>query len=77
MKDEKYTSLGKIKTWFKIQWRKGSIGTFEEYSSECKASAYNAGDPGSIPGSERFPGEGNGNSLKYSCLENQMDGETW
>ena len=39
-----------------------------------KASAYNAGDLGSIPGSERFPGEGNGNPLQYSCLENPMEG---
>ena len=39
-----------------------------------KVSAYNAGDPGSIPGSGRCPGEGNGNSLQYSCLENPMDG---
>ena len=38
-----------------------------------KASAYNAGDPGSIPGSGRSPGEGNGNPLQYSCLENPMD----
>jgi len=39
--------------------------------SEGKASAYNAGDPGSIPpGSGRSPGEGNGNPLQYSCLEN-------
>ena len=41
--------------------------------SEGKASAYNVGDPGSIPGSERSPGEGNGNPLHYSCLENPMD----
>ena len=40
-------------------------------------SAYNAGDLGSIPGSGRFPGEGNGNSLQYSCLENPMDGGAW
>ena len=37
-----------------------------------KASAYNAGDPGSIPGSGRSPVEGNGNPLQYSCLENPM-----
>ena len=45
-----------------------------------KVSAYNAyhvGDPGSIPGSGRSPGEGNGNPLQYSCLENPMDGGTW
>ena len=41
-----------------------------------KASACNAGDPGSIPGSGRSPGEENGNPLQYSCLENPMDGGT-
>ena len=45
--------------------------------SEVKASAYNAGDLGSIPGSRRSPGEGTGNLLQYSCLENPMDGEAW
>ena len=45
--------------------------------SDRKVSAYNAGDLGSIPGSGRFPGEGNGNPLQYSCLENPMDGGTW
>ena len=39
------------------------------------ASAYNVGDLGSIPESGRFPGEGNGNPLQNSCLENHMDGE--
>ena len=42
-----------------------------------KVSAYNAGDLGLIPGSGRFPGEGNGNPLQYSCLENPMDGGAW
>ena len=42
--------------------------------SEVKASACNAGDLGSIPGSGRSPGEGNGHPLQYSCLENPMDG---
>ena len=41
-----------------------------------KSSACDAGDPGSIPGSGRCPGEGNGNPLQYSCLENPMDGGT-
>ena len=41
-----------------------------------KASACNAGNTGSIPGSRRSPGEGNGNPLQYSCLENPMDGGT-
>ena len=36
-----------------------------------------AGDAGSIPGLESFPGEGNGNPLQYSCLENPMDREAW
>ena len=43
--------------------------------SEGKASAYNAGDAGSIPGLGRSSGEGNGNPLQYSCLENPTDGE--
>ena len=41
--------------------------------SDGKASIYNAGDLGSIPGSGRSPGEGNGNPLQHSCLENPMD----
>ena len=45
--------------------------------SEVKASAWNAGDRGLIPGSGRSPGEGNGNPLQYSCLENPMEGGTW
>ena len=44
---------------------------------DSKASACHAGDPGSIPGSGRSPGEGNGNPLQYSCLENSMDGGAW
>ena len=40
-----------------------------------KAFALNAGDPGSIPGSGRSPGEGNGNPFQYSCLENPVDRE--
>ena len=43
--------------------------------SDNKVSAYNTGDPDSIPGSGRPSGEGNGNPLQYSCLENAMDGE--
>ena len=45
--------------------------------SASKASVYNVRDLGSIPGLGRFPGEGNGNSLQYSCLENPMDGGAW
>ena len=46
-------------------------------NSDGKASVYNAGDPGSIPGSGRSPGEGNGNPLQYSCLANSMDAGAW
>ena len=46
-------------------------------SSDGKESACNAGDPGSIPGSGRAPGEGNGYPLQYSCLENPMDRGAW
>ena len=46
-------------------------------ASDGKASAYNPGDQGSIPGLGRSPGEGNGNPLQCSCLENPMDGGTW
>ena len=45
--------------------------------SDGKEYGYNAGEPGSIPGSERLPGEGNSNPLQYSCLENPMDRATW
>ena len=41
--------------------------------SDSKVSAYNVGDLASIPGSGRSPGEGNGNPLQYSCLENPME----
>ena len=42
-----------------------------------KASVYNEGDPGSVPGLGRDPGEGNGTPLQYYCLENPMDGGAW
>ena len=47
------------------------------YSSDSKESACSAGDLGSIPGSGRCPGEGNGNPLQYSCLENSTDRGAW
>ena len=46
-------------------------------SSDGKESACNAGDRGSIPGSGKSPGEGNGNPLQYSCLENTTDRGAW
>ena len=51
----------------------GSFFFFSPDGSDSKASAYNAGDLGSIPGLGIPPGEGNGNPLQYSCLENHMD----
>ena len=46
-------------------------------NSDRKESAHNVGDQGLIPGSGRSPGEGNGNPLQYSCLENPMDRGAW
>ena len=45
--------------------------------SDSKESAFDAGDLGSIAGSGRSPGEGNGNPLQYSCLEDSMDRGAW
>ena len=45
--------------------------------SDGKASAYNVGEPGSMPGWGRSPGQGNGNPLQYSCLKNPLDGGAW
>ena len=45
--------------------------------SDGKESACSVGDPGSIPGLGKSPGEGNDNSLQYSCLENSMDRGAW
>ena len=47
------------------------------HSSYGKESACGAGDKGSIPGSGRSPGKGNGNPLQYPCLENPMDRGVW
>ena len=63
----------------KILWRLPEIMGFPS-GSAGKESSYNAGDTGdsgSIPGSGRFLGEGNGNPLQYSCLENSMDRGAW
>ena len=45
--------------------------------SDSKESACNAGDPGSFPGSGKHPGEGDGNPLQYSCLDNSIDSGAW
>ena len=54
-----------------------TLEALSRIGSEGKASACNAGDLGSTPGSGRSPGEGNGNPLRYFCLENPMKGEAW
>ena len=58
----------------------GRLGDLEKrfpHSSVGKESACHAGDLGSIAGSGRSSGEGNGNPLRYSCLENPMDRGAW
>ena len=59
-----------------FDWHSLSIRGFPG-GSEVKASAWNSGDLGSIPGSGRYPGEGNVTALQYSCLENPMEGGAW
>ena len=73
---------GTLKSLLQHQSSKASILQLSGFSgfpggSDGKASVYSVGDLGSIPGSGRFPGEGNGNPLQYSCLENPMDGVAW
>ena len=58
-------------------WESLNISLSFPGGSDGKASACNTGDPGSIPGLGRSPGEGNGNPLQYSCLENPRDGRAW
>ena len=53
------------------------IPDFPDNFPDGKESACNTGDPGSIPGLGRSPGEGNGSPLQYSCLENFIDRGAW
>ena len=57
----------------------GIYGEYKDFpgGSDGKGFVYNVGDPGSIPGLGRSPGEGFGNPLQYSCLENPMDRGAW
>ena len=70
-----------LKYWFfRIQQNKFTMLPFISglpWWLRVKVTAWNSGDPVSIPGSGRSPGEGNGNPLQYSCLENPMDGGAW
>ena len=64
--------------WFEIPFLQLNVSLGFHDSSVGKESACNAGNPGLIPGTGRSPGEGNGNPLQYSCLENPMDrGAQW
>ena len=60
-----------------IQYRLNYEYTNTHSGSDGKESACSAGGPGSIPGSGRSPGEGNGNPLQYPCLGNPMDTGAW
>ena len=55
----------------------GKMFVYYISGSDRKASVYNVGDPGSIPGLVRSPGEGNSNPLQYYCLENLMNRGAW
>ena len=71
-----------------FKWKEGWVNPLTTDRNQCfpesfpggsngKETAFNAREPGSIPGSARSPGEGNGNPLQYSCLENPMDRKAW
>ena len=70
---------GNVRINISVSTTDSQLGMFKKSTkgfpggSDGKASACNAGDPGSIPGWGKSPGEGNGNPLQYSCLENSMD----
>ena len=64
---------GGLQPWGRKDWDMTEQLTHTTCGSDGKASAYNAGDPGSSPGLGSSPGEGNGTPLQYSCLENPMD----
>ena len=67
-----------VKT-FAVQPMFSIVSSYKDFpgGSDGKVPVYNAGDPGSIPGSGRSPEEGNGNPLQYYCLENPMDRGAW
>ena len=61
----------------KAHAKNGDVSYHFPAGSDGNASAFNTGDPGLIPGVGRSLGEGNGNPLQYSCLENPRDGGAW
>ena len=69
-------SLAHVEDQNVLFWHKEYFKGFPG-GSDVNASACNVGDLGLIPGSRRSPGEGNGNPLQYSCLENSMEGGAW
>ena len=73
-----YMTTGKIiaLTRYILCWVFVVLGT-SLLAQTVKRLVYNAGDPSSIPGLGKSPGEGNGNPLQYSCLENPMDRGAW
>ena len=74
---QKMQERSRLHPWAgKILWSRKRQPTFPG-GAEVKASACNVGDLGSIPGSGRSSGGGNGNPLQYSCLENPIDKGTW
>ena len=72
---------GQTKNWIDVRWSNGRQSNrslvYILGGSDGKVSACNAGDPGSLPGSGRSPGDGNGNPLQYPCLENPMVRGAW
>ena len=72
-----YSPTRQIRKFFLVSFSSFKRHILELSSSDGKASAYNEGDPGLIPGLGRSPGEGNGSPLQYSCLENPMGGGDW
>ena len=73
----KHTMFQALSHSISITVLRESIITEFPGGSGSKESAHSAGEPGSIPGSGRSPGEGNGNPLQYSCLENPMGRGAW
>ena len=76
-----YTSLDEEMRSGEVSSRKSKtcISRSQDFPGglDGKVSAFNVGDPGSILGSGRSPGGGNGNPFQYSCLQNPMDREAW